>query len=212
MTVTDVVSADTEAAHPFRRRLLDGLAVSIAERGYRDTTIADIVRHARTSKRTFYQEFSSKEECFIELLRTSNEEMIAHIVAAVDPKAFWQDQIRQAIGAYVEVIESRPAIMLSWIRELPALGVVVRSVQRRGIEQFIEMMVDISSNPGFQRENIPPASRQMALILVGGLRELAAITVEDDRDVREIVETAVAASIALVAAGAHDSEGSTGRP
>ena len=50
--------------------MLDGLADSIGERGYRDTTVADIVRHARTSKRTFYDQFSSKEECFIELLRT----------------------------------------------------------------------------------------------------------------------------------------------
>jgi AcrR family transcriptional regulator len=194
-----------DAGHPFRRRLLEGLADSITERGYRDTTIADIVRHARTSKRTFYQEFSSKEECFIELLRTSNEEMIKQIVAAVDPEAFWHHQIRQAIGAYVDVIESRPAVILSWIRELPALGAVVRSVQRRGIEQFIQMMVDISSNPGFRRDNIPPASRQMALILVGGLRELAALTVEDNKDVRDIVDTAVAASIALVAAGAQTS-------
>jgi AcrR family transcriptional regulator len=190
-----------DADHPFRRRLLGGLSASIAERGYRETTIADIVRHARTSKRTFYQEFSGKEECFIELLHTSNQEMIAHIMAAVDPEAFWHKQIQQAIGAYVEVLEARPAVMLSWIRELPALGPMVRSVQRHGIEQFIEMMVTISSNPGFQRDNIAPASRQMALILVGGLRELAALTVEDNRDVREIVDTAVAASIALVAAG-----------
>ena len=43
---------------------------SIVERGYRDTTVADIVRHARTSKRTFYEQFASKEECFIELLRS----------------------------------------------------------------------------------------------------------------------------------------------
>ncbi len=73
MTVTvaedwQPVVAD-DAASPFRRRLLDGLAASIGERGYRDTTVADIVRHARTSKRTFYGQFSSKEECFIELLR-----------------------------------------------------------------------------------------------------------------------------------------------
>ncbi|MDQ2627538.1 MAG: TetR/AcrR family transcriptional regulator, partial [Actinomycetota bacterium] len=44
----------TGAADPFRRRLLDGLADSIAERGYRASTVADIVRAARTSKRTFY--------------------------------------------------------------------------------------------------------------------------------------------------------------
>ena len=52
-------AASVDAA--FRDRLLDGLAASIGERGYRDTTVADIVRHARTSKRTFYGEFSSKE-------------------------------------------------------------------------------------------------------------------------------------------------------
>jgi AcrR family transcriptional regulator len=212
LTIVDVVATTTDAEHPFRRRLLEGLSQSIAERGYRETTIADIVRHARTSKRTFYQEFSSKEECFIELLRTSNEEMISRIVAAVDPEAFWQNQIRQAIGAYVDVIESRPAVILSWIRDLPALGAVVRSVQRRGIEQFIEMMVAISSNPGFRHDGIPPASREMALILVGGLRELAATTVEDTKDVREIVDAAVAASIALVAAGAQASRGTPGLP
>ena len=34
-------------AQAFRRRLLDGLAASIEERGYRDTTVADIVRQHR---------------------------------------------------------------------------------------------------------------------------------------------------------------------
>ena len=62
---------------------------SIAERGYRDTTVADVVRHAKTSKRTFYDQFASKEDCFIELLRSNNEEMIAASVAAVDPEADW---------------------------------------------------------------------------------------------------------------------------
>ena len=200
MTVTDVVTTDTDAEHPFRRRLLDGLADSIAERGYRETTIADIVRHARTSKRTFYREFSGKEECFIELLRTANEEMIAQIKSAVDPEAFWQDQIRQAIDAYVDSIESRPAVTLSWVRELPALGAAVRSVQRQGIVQLTEMLEVITSDAGFRRAGIPPASPQLSVILLGGLRELTAVTVEDKKDVRQIVDAAVAASIALVTA------------
>src|SRR5262249_49664221 len=62
-------------ADPFRLRLFDGLASSIGERGYRATTVADIVRHARTSKRTFYDQFASKEECFLELLRADTEKM-----------------------------------------------------------------------------------------------------------------------------------------
>jgi AcrR family transcriptional regulator len=205
MTVADVVTTHTAAEHPFRRRLLDGLAESIAERGYRETTIADIVRHARTSKRTFYQEFNGKEECFIELLHTANQEMIAQIKGAVDPEAFWQDQVRQAIDAYVSAIEARPAVTLSWIRELPALGAAVRSVQRQNIAELTEMLAVVTNNPGFRRASIPPATPQLSVILLGGLRELTALTVEDDKDVREIVDAAVAASIALVTAGAQDS-------
>ena len=111
-TALDSAADATEGADPFRGRLLDGLATSIGERGYRDTTVADIVRHARTSKRTFYEQFASKEECLIDLLRTNNEDLIASIRAAVDPDASWQDQIRQAVDAYVDHIESRPAITL----------------------------------------------------------------------------------------------------
>jgi AcrR family transcriptional regulator len=194
----DVEVASPGSDHPFRRRLLEGLAESIAERGYRETTIADIVRHARTSKRTFYQEFASKEECFIELLHTANLDLIAQIRASIDPEAFWQDQIRQGIDAYVDVIESRPAVTLSWIRELPGLGPAVRSVQRQSIAQLTEMLIDLSGNPGFQRANIEPTSPELAVILLGGLRELTALTVEDGKDVRDIVETAVTAFIAVV--------------
>jgi AcrR family transcriptional regulator len=203
VTLADVAAAAGEehVVGPFRRRLLDGLAASIGERGYRETTIADIVRHAKTSKRTFYHEFGSKEECFVELLWTGNQEMIARIRAAVEPQAPWQDQVRQAIDAYVDDIEARPAITLSWIRELPALGDTVRHVQRRGIAALTDMLVDMSGSPGFRRARIRPITREMAVLLIGGLRELTALTVEDGRPPRDIVDTAVAASIAILAAG-----------
>ena len=187
-----------EGADPFRGRLLDGLATSIGERGYRDTTVADIVRHARTSKRTFYEQFASKEECLIDLLRTNNEDLIASIRAAVDPDASWQDQIRQAVNAYVDHIESRPAITLSWIREAPALGAVARPLHRLAMQHLTDMLVDLTDSPGFRRAQLPPVSRPLALILLGGLRELTALLVEDDRDVRDIVEPAVTASMAIL--------------
>ena len=203
MTVTEdwqPVVADGSAS-PFRRRLLDGLAASIRERGYRDTTVADIVRHARTSKRTFYGQFSSKEECFVELLWAGNQEMIARIRAAVDPEADWRDQIRQAVEAWVADIEARPAVTLSWIRELPALGHDVRAVQRRGMAAVTDMFIDMSNNPGFRRAHIAPITHQMAVLLFGGLRELSALAVEDGANVRDIFETAVAGSIAILGAG-----------
>jgi AcrR family transcriptional regulator len=186
------------AAGPFRGRLLDGLATSIGEKGYRDSTVADIVRHARTSKRTFYEQFASKEDCLIELLRTNNEDLIASIRAAVDPDADWQEQIRQAAGAYVDHIESRPAVTLSWIREAPALGAVAQPLHRLAMEHLTDMLVDLTDSPGFRRAQLQPISRPLALILLGGLRELTALLVEDGRNARDILEPAVTAATAIL--------------
>ena len=120
--VDDAAQTGPAGIDPFRQRLLDGLAAAIDERGYRASTVADIVRHARTSKRTFYDQFPSKEQCFHELLHASVELLGERIRDAVDPKADWQIQIRQAVEAYVGHIESTPALTLAWIRELPCAG------------------------------------------------------------------------------------------
>jgi AcrR family transcriptional regulator len=199
MTTALNTSASVDpASSAFRDRLLDGLAESIGERGYRDTTVADIVRHARTSKRTFYEQFASKEECLIELLRRNNEDLIAGIRAAVDPEADWQEQIRQAAVAYVDHIGARPAITLSWIREAPALGAAAQPLHRLAMEHLTDMLVDLTDSPGFQRANLSPISRPLALILLGGLRELTALFVEDGRDVRGILEPSITAASAIL--------------
>ncbi|BBZ63762.1 TetR/AcrR family transcriptional regulator [Mycolicibacterium monacense] len=182
----------------YRGRLLDGLAASIAERGYRDTTVADIVRHAHTSKRTFYGRFETKEECFIELLRANNDALIARVNAAVDPDADWDEQIRQAVGAYVDHIAARPAITLSWIRELPALGARATPMHRWAIDRLTDMLIGLTGSAGFRRAGKAPLSRPVAVVLLGGLRELTALFFEDGRDVRGILEPAVTASTALL--------------
>lgn len=182
----------------FRRRLLDGLQASIEERGYRETTVADIVRHARTSKRTFYDHFPTKEQCFIELLTANNEDLVATLRDAIDPAAPWQQQVRQAVTAYVRTIEANPAVTLSWIRELPALGEEARPMLRRGFGRLATALTELSAGLSFQQAGVAPLSPAAAVILVGGLRELTAQTVEDGAPADGIVEPAVAASIALL--------------
>lgn len=197
--MTTVTADDAApAVDSFRCRLLDGLAASIAERGYRASTVADIVRHARTSKRTFYDQFAGKEECFLELLRADADRLADDIRTVIDPEADWQQQIRQAVQAYVANIESRPAVTLSWIRELPSLGASARPVQRRGLQLLTDLLVELSGSAGFRRAGLPPVTPALAVILLAGLRELTALAVEDGRDVREIVGPAVDASIALL--------------
>jgi AcrR family transcriptional regulator len=180
----------------FRQRLFDALEESIAEDGYPKTTIADVVRRARTSRRTFYEHFNSKDECFVALLAEANAEQVRQITAAVDPAAPWNVQARQAIEAWIASVESRPALMLSWIRDVPALANTARRLQRDAMDNFITMVQALTDSEGFRAA--APVSRQRIIMLLGGLRELTAITVEDGGRMSDISEEAVAAAIALV--------------
>jgi AcrR family transcriptional regulator len=185
-------------AASFRERLIEGLAVSIKERGFSQTTIADIVRHARTSRRTFYAEFATKEECYIALLDTLNEALRDRIAAAVDPAAPWQAQVRQAVVAYVDNVASEPAVTLSWIRELPALGSVGRQVQRRAMEALTGLLIRLANGEQFRRAGTVPMTRPLAIILLGGVRELTAAIVEDSGDIHDLTEVATEAATALL--------------
>ena len=182
----------------FRRRLLDGLAASIVERGYRDTTIADIVRHARTSRRTFYEHFAGKEACLIALVTEANARVIEQIDAAVDPRAPWQTQVRQAIETWIATAESQPAITRSWIREVPTLGEEARVLQREGMAAFVALVLRLCDTAKFRSAHAGPVSEQLAIVLIGGLRELIATQVEDGRPLRDLTPVAVDATIALL--------------
>ncbi|MGV0745332.1 TetR/AcrR family transcriptional regulator [Mycolicibacterium sp. XJ870] len=188
------VEADKSA---FRSRLLDALEASIVEDGYHKTTVADIVRRARTSRRTFYEHFVSREECFVALLTAANAEQVRQISAAVDPHEPWRGQVRQAVEAWIASGESRPELMLSWIRDVPSLGTAARALQRDAMENFIAMVQAISDTDEFHAAGVE-VSRQRVIMLLGGLRELTAITVESGGRMSDITEEAVDASIALL--------------
>ena len=59
------------------RRILGGMVAAVAERGYAATTITDVVRHARVSRRTFYEHFADKEACFLAAYDAVSDAMLA---------------------------------------------------------------------------------------------------------------------------------------
>ena len=71
-------------AHNQRERLIAGLAEAVAENGYAGTTIAHITRHAAVSRRTFYEHFGSKDECFVAAYDTVMEELRTRVAEAFD--------------------------------------------------------------------------------------------------------------------------------
>jgi AcrR family transcriptional regulator len=202
-------SKTVTAAAEFRRRLLEGMAAAIRECGFRDSTVADVVRHARTSRRTFYEHFPSKQACFIALLQEANAAMVSQIAVAVDPRAPWDAQVRQAIEAWIAAAESDLALTLSWIRDLPSLGADARHLQREWLEAFIVLIQNLSDTPELRAAGVAPPSRQLAIVLIGGLRELIAATVEDGGDIGGITEVAVRATQAML--GPHTAD-RTARP
>lgn len=197
--ITGLAAAEpSEAPAEFRRRLLEGMAAAIREGGYRDSTVADIVRHARTSRRTFYEHFGSKQACYIALLQECNAAMIQHIAAAVDPRAPWDVQVQQAVEAWIASAQSDLPITLSWIRDLPSLGSDARHLQRELLESFVTLIQSLAGTPELRAAGVAPPSRQLTILLLGGLRELMATTVEDGGDIAGIADVAVRATQAML--------------
>ncbi len=121
------------------------------------------------------------------------------IRAAVEPDADWQTQIRQAVEAYVGHIESTTGTHAELDPRATVAG-------RRGATVPAPRHA-AADQPAGEPERKPrvfgmPTCRRLtqakAVILVGGLRELTALAVEDGHSVREIVEPAVQASVAML--------------
>lgn len=181
----------------YRTRLLEALLESIIEDGYQNTTVADIVRRAKTSRRTFYEYFDSREQCFVALLSSVTAQQARGIVGAVDRSAPWQAQVRQAVEAWIASYEDHPELMLAWIRDVPTLGSAARALQRESMEGFIAMVQAMIATDAVRSAGVA-ISRNRIIMMLGGLRELTAVTVESGGQVREITEDAVVACTALL--------------
>lgn len=191
---TTSVEADKSA---FRSRLLDAMIQSVVEDGYQNTTVADIVRRAKTSRCTFYEHFASREECFVALLTSVNTKHVREVARGVDQSAPWQVQVRQAVEAWIGSYEAHPELMLAWIRDLPTLGAAARALQRESMENFIAMVQVMTNNEVFRAAGVS-ISRRRTIMLLGGLRELTAMTVESGGQIGEITEDAVLACTAML--------------
>jgi AcrR family transcriptional regulator len=145
-----------------------------------------------------FEHFDCREACFVALLSDANTVVIRQISDAVDPSAPWQKQVRQAIEAWISSAEARSALMLSWIRDVPALGAVARGLQRDALEQFIDMVGTLGATDEFRAAGVGPVTRPRIIMLLGGLRELTAIAVEEGGRMSDVTDEAVDASIALL--------------
>ncbi len=92
-----------------RARILTAMAQVIAEHGAGSATVARVVTRARISRRTFYDQFSSCEECLLSMFEVTVERAVAIACGAAVASSSWREQVRAGLGALLEFFEEEPA-------------------------------------------------------------------------------------------------------
>ncbi len=180
------------STNPNRVRLLEGLSVAIAEKGYAATTIADIVRHARVSKRTFYEHFEDKEACFLAAYEAASEETLKAIASAADPGLPWEERLHAATLAYLHALESKPEVTRTYLLEILAAGPRALKLRSEIHQRFADQLRELVEAARGEHPELRALSPAMATALVGGINELVLVAVEKGRagQLRELAETA----------------------
>jgi AcrR family transcriptional regulator len=180
-----------------RRRILDGLAASLREKGLAGTQIDDIVRHARMSKRTFYATFADKETAFVELIRDGSIELFDGVVALVGDDAPWEEQVARGVDAYLGALDANPLLVAAVSRELPALGPRGIALHREALDRFAGLFVEMSHELARRGAAVRPIPTETAVLLVAGVAELVARAALEDRPIPDLAPAVTDAIIAV---------------
>lgn len=182
-SVPDLLTAP-EGGH--RERLLAAMAAAVRERGLQATTVADVVARARTSRRSFYEHFADRDDCFLALFDLLVDALLELIAEAAAGEGSPEQRIDRALGAYLAALDADPRLIRACIDDTPALGphgvARVHSVDRRWAALLVRL-VDEARRQGTELE---PLREEVAIVLTGGFRTLAAQALADGRDPFEL--------------------------
>jgi AcrR family transcriptional regulator len=157
-------------ARNHRERLIAGLAEAVAEHGYAGTTIAHIARHAAVSRRTFYEHFANKDECFAAAFETVMEELRARIAQGFEQADDWPDAIRAGITEMLAFLVAEPALARLCMVEALVAGPVVVERYDAAIQGFVPYFrAGRKDLPQETLDNLSPTTEDA---LAGGMASL----------------------------------------
>ena len=105
-----------------RERILRATAATIREKGYQAVTVADIVGAAGVSRRTFYNEFSSKADAFIATYEQGFQQTLAACTPAFFTPRAWPERVWHSARAFTQLMVREPLIAYLGFVECYALG------------------------------------------------------------------------------------------
>ncbi|HWC46160.1 MAG TPA: TetR/AcrR family transcriptional regulator [Casimicrobiaceae bacterium] len=127
-----------------RARMLRAMADVVAERGYVDTPVAAVIERAGVSRETFYQQFASKQDCFVAALEETIGRLAASLAAVLEhAEGTPLERYDALLRGYLDTVRAQPATARLFLIQTYAAG---PDAMRRRLElqqQFVDAIVRI---------------------------------------------------------------------
>jgi AcrR family transcriptional regulator len=129
-----------QVAHHQRERLIAALAEAVAEKGYPAVTLSDVVRHAKVSRRVFYANFESKEQCFLAAFEVVVDHLRELIAGATEGVDGWPQQAIAATRAVLAFLAAEPDLARLCLVESRAAGPVVTARLNEAVGELAPLL------------------------------------------------------------------------
>jgi AcrR family transcriptional regulator len=122
-----------------RARIVAALAQETAEKGYRAVTVAHIVKRAGIARNTFYENFGSKEECFLEAQQYAMSAALERVVAAAGEIDDWPRRVRAGLAAFLAYVAEEPALARTCMVEALSAGTASVRYYEESQQAFVSL-------------------------------------------------------------------------
>ena len=186
-----------------RARMLDSISRVVAEKGYARVTVGDVVSMAGVSRRTFYEQFKDKEDCFLAAYATGTDALIREMgeaALAVGEDAEWRDVLRVAIDTYVGSLAANPEFAKTFLVDVLGAGPAAVELRRQVYEQFVQQYVILARRAAREQPEIGEIPEVYLRALVGGIGELVQqhLLTEDAKTLPELAPVLVQLVTAVI--------------
>lgn len=113
-----------------RSRMLAAAVEAVEDVGYARMTVAQVISRARVSRKTFYDVFTDREDCFLAAFEQALGQARLIAQEAYESESNWRDGIRAALARLLMFMDAEPGLAKLCIVE--ALGAGERVLDRRG--------------------------------------------------------------------------------
>lgn len=125
-----------------RARIVSAMVEVAAELGYLGAAVAPVVARAGVSRRTFYELFDGREDCFLAAFEWGVEQLREAIVVAYASPGSWRDRVRQALAALLVLLDSEPELARLCVIEALGAGKLVLARRAQLVDELVAALED----------------------------------------------------------------------